>query len=76
VKIIGDDLPPLRVTLHGTKGSATLELVPRWWFRWYLFGLAVACWITSRDPDETRVLHWLNKAARWKIVHIDTELTA
>jgi hypothetical protein len=50
------------------ESSATIELSIAWWLPLYLYPLAFICTITGLQPDESKVMHWVNRAIRIKVV--------
>lgn len=41
--------------------TVTFSIGFRWWVRWYLYGLLIACWIFRHKPDEKRIGRWIER---------------
>lgn len=34
----------------------------RWWFRWYVQGVVIMCWLTGREPNWEKFHSYVKKA--------------
>lgn len=44
-----------------TKVYATIICRHRWWLKYYLAGVLLACHLTGRDPHLGRVTRWIER---------------
>ncbi|WP_169338824.1 hypothetical protein [Pseudomonas parafulva] len=43
------------------KAYATIAFRHRWWLKYYLAGVLLACHLTGRDPHLGRVTRWIER---------------
>lgn len=50
------------------KVTLTARVTFAWWWRPYVYGVALTCWLTGLEPNWSKVAAKMNKAAR---IHIE-----
>ena len=48
--------------------AVTVQIVPKWWLRWYLSGVMLMVAITGRPPNEERVSYWILRGFKVRAV--------
>jgi len=41
-----------------------IECRMAWWFRFYIFGIAIICLLADREPIQEKSLYWAKRALR------------
>ncbi|MDV5861385.1 hypothetical protein QM298_10745 [Pseudomonas mendocina] len=49
------------------KVTLTARVTFAWWWRPYVYGVAMTCWLTGLEPDWQKVYRMADKAIRIKI---------
>lgn len=44
--------------------SVEIEVRIAWWFRLYVIGVTIMCFLLNCEPDEEKSLYWAGKALR------------
>ncbi|QXF03600.1 MULTISPECIES: hypothetical protein [Xanthomonas] len=46
----------------------------RWWLRYYLYAVCLACMLTGMEPNQERVGWWVRRGVRIKLVRAAVEV--
>lgn len=49
------------------KVCATIVCRHRWWLKYYLAGVLLACHLTGRDPNLGRVTRWIERGIELEV---------